>query len=111
MGRGKACRRMWQRCLAVAAMGDRRGYGGDAVATTGGRKKTVAPALGHSGGAVLRPPVQANAIGTAAAERARAVCEKVWPEDPGVRHPGAPQLLARLEAAPPEAARPMATVI
>ena len=52
MGRGKACRRMWQRRLAVAAMGDGRGYGGDAVATTGGRKKTVAPALGHSGVAV-----------------------------------------------------------
>ena len=44
-------------------------------------------------------------------ERQRgAVYEKVWPQGPEVRHPVAPQLLARLEAAPPEVSRQMATV-
>ena len=42
--------------------------------------------------------------------RARAVYEKVWPQGQEVRHPVAPQLLARLEAAPPEVSRQMATV-
>ncbi|MBQ9343739.1 MAG: hypothetical protein IJT88_00820 [Kiritimatiellae bacterium] len=39
------------------------------------------------------------------------VFEKVWPQGSELRHPVAHQLIARLEAAPPEAARQMATVI
>ncbi|MBQ9344809.1 MAG: hypothetical protein IJT88_06310, partial [Kiritimatiellae bacterium] len=41
----------------------------------------------------------------------RAFCEHVWPQGSEEQHPVAPKFIARLEAAPPEAARQMATVI
>ena len=64
----------------------------------------------------LAPPDCPSCLGASAvAPRllppSRAFCENVWPQGSEVRHPVAPKSIARLEAAPPEAARQRATVI